>query len=530
MKLLDYLSDKRIMLLLIILIALALLDLRYGVHLGIEFAGGTQIPVTLANPVNPAEMATVINILQQRVSTFGLKEAIVEGVGNSQVYVSVPSVSGSEINSTINLIESQGVFQGVVGQAEALNGSSILQGSIGAIPPNQFNGNVSWGVNFFINQKAAEHFASVVFGHANEPIYMFLDRPTRAILLLNSSLITLQLSSLPGISEASALSAINNAVGLGNRTIPVELLDSNYANWQSLYPFFASHNNTYHEVILQDGVPSNITESLSRLNYTLVMLSAQNMTPKLGGGGIGTNNTFVLTWPAIGLLSSPLLSPDITNGSIGLSYQISGSAPSALPLQQKIDYASNQSKTIASILSGGSLPVHVIVDAPTTIGPTLGSRFLLVSGIAALLAVAAVSLVIVLRYRKPFLILPILLTTFAELFIIFSIIGLVGTIDLAAMAGMIAVVGTGVDAQIIITDEVLLEGKESSIKSRFGNAFYIIWLNAALLIIAMTPLLFSVSLVSIIGFAESTILGAILGVALTRPAYAAIIKRHFEKE
>jgi preprotein translocase subunit SecD len=78
---------------------------------------------------------------------------------------------------------------------------------------------------------------------------------------------------------------------------------------------------------------------------------------------------------------------------------------------------------------------------------------------------------------------------------------------------MIAVIGTGVDAQIIISDEVLNKTHaDMTMKSRLGNAFYIVWADAILLIIAMLPLFFSTSLVSVIGFSESTIIGALLGV------------------
>ena len=163
------------------------------------------------------------------------------------------------------------------------------------------------------------------------------------------------------------------------------------------------------------------------------------------------------------------------------------------------------------------------------IPPTLGSHFETISALALVIAILAVSATIGLRYKKMFLIVPIVFTTFAELFIILSIIGLVGTIDLAAVAGMIAVVGTGVDAQIIITDEVLHTAGEHALKYRLGNAFTIIWADAALLIIAMIPLMFSTTLVSIIGFAESTILGVLFGAFITRPAYGAIIGRHYSR-
>ncbi len=527
----DYVADRRILLLIVILASLAVLDVVYGIHFGIEFIGGTQIPITLATPVNPEQMSNLTNIITQRASTFGLKEVTVEGIGNDQIYVIIPSVSGAEINATINIIDSQGIFDGIVNGRDALNGTSILSGSIGAVPAQQVGTNVSWAVNFYVTSKGAKHFANTVFGQANQPIYMFLDRPANAILLLNTSLLSApQSGHINTYSQSSQISAMSEATAFGNQTIPIELLNPTASNWNSLETFFASHNTTYHKVILASSTPQNILSQLKNLNYTVVEESNANMTPQFVATGTLSQTLFVNSWPAIGLLSAPILSPDITNGSAGLSYEISGYAPTALNLQQKAAYANNQSKTIASILSGGALPVHVIVNTPTTIKPTLGSQFLLISGVAALLAIIAVAIFIMIRYRNLFLILPILLTTFAELFIIVSIIGLIGTIDLAAVAGMIAVVGTGVDAQIIITDEVLQGNKDTSVKSRFGNAFNIIWINAGLLILAMLPLLFSTSLVTIVGFAESTILGALLGVLITRPAYGAIIRRRYESK
>ena len=66
----------------------------------------------------------------------------------------------------------------------------------------------------------------------------------------------------------------------------------------------------------------------------------------------------------------------------------------------------------------------------------------------------------------------------------------------AAVAGMIAIVGTGVDAQIIITDEMLARRGEATMHTVLGNAYYIIWADALLLCLAMMPLFFSTSLVA----------------------------------
>ena len=78
-----YIKDRRIWPLIIIVVALVILDIHFGIHFGIEFVGGTQIPITLEHPVNVTAMSSLISALQQRVSTFGLKEITVEGVGAS---------------------------------------------------------------------------------------------------------------------------------------------------------------------------------------------------------------------------------------------------------------------------------------------------------------------------------------------------------------------------------------------------------------------------------------------------------------
>lgn len=521
-----YIKDRRIFPLIIIVVALLALDIVYGVHFGIEFVGGTQIPITLEHPVNITTMTTLISALQQRVSTFGLKQVTVEGVGSTNVYLTIPTISQSEVNQTIGIIQSQGRYQGIVNGKEAINGTGILKGSIGQIPASVSNGSVTWTVTFFITQSASSRFSSAIFGQANKPIYMFLDRPTSAIILINSSEIG---NATAAISEQKGLADMQQALSLKGDSLPIIVVSNSNSSIIAAQSELKRYRSNYTQLIYSSNIANSLISYASSLNYTLKGESKANMTPQILQ--LSVNESAVNTWPAVGLLTSPVLNPSITNGSQSQQYEISGAAPTSLNTQQRIAYANLQSKTIASILNGGALPVSIIVGTPSVVQPTLGSKFLYLSAIAFILAIIAVSSFIVIRYRKIFLITPILITTLMELFIIVSIIGLVGTIDLSAVAGMIAVVGTGVDAQIIITDEILEHGgKGTSVKSVLGNAFYVVWTDAALLVIVMLPLFFSTSLVTVVGFSESTIIGAILGVLITRPAYSAIVSRHFSGE
>jgi preprotein translocase subunit SecD len=148
----------------------------------------------------------------------------------------------------------------------------------------------------------------------------------------------------------------------------------------------------------------------------------------------------------------------------------------------------------------------------------------------------------------------------------------VATLDLASIAGIIAAVGTGVDDQIIITDESG-RNKIRDWSKRLKRAFFVIFTSAASTIGAMVPLVspelstlavgaaglgligytlqgrgknphylaigglaLAVSVIglglspsafalqAVQGFAITTILGILVGITITRPAYAKILE------
>jgi preprotein translocase subunit SecD len=100
------------------------------------------------------------------------------------------------------------------------------------------------------------------------------------------------------------------------------------------------------------------------------------------------------------------------------------------------------------------------------------------------------------------------------------------TIDLPTIGGLIAVIGTGVDHQIIIADETLAgkaDAKAYSLRKKIKMAFFIIFGAAATTIFAMFPLMF-IGIGFVRGFAITTIIGVLVGILITRPAYARIIE------
>jgi len=142
--------------------------------------------------------------------------------------------------------------------------------------------------------------------------------------------------------------------------------------------------------------------------------------------------------------------------------------------------------------------------------------------------VITVSGVVYARYTDTRVALPMIVTAVAEVVILLGFAALIRMpLDLSHVAGFIAVVGTGVDDLVIIADEVMDEGDVSServFQSRFRKAFWVIGAAAATTVVALSPLAV-LSLGDLKGFAIITILGVLIGVLITRPAYGDILRR-----
>jgi preprotein translocase subunit SecD len=159
--------------------------------------------------------------------------------------------------------------------------------------------------------------------------------------------------------------------------------------------------------------------------------------------------------------------------------------------------------------------------------PSLAEQFKPLSLLTGAAAVLAVALVVFLRYRKPKVAAPMLLTAAAEVYILLGFAAAVSLpLDLSHIAGFIAVIGTGVDDLVIIADEIMQQGEVNTsrvFESRFRKAFWVIGAAAATTIIAMAPLAV-LSLGDLQGFAIVTIVGVLIGVLITRPAYGDILR------
>ena len=211
-------------------------------------------------------------------------------------------------------------------------------------------------------------------------------------------------------------------------------------------------------------------------------------------------------------------------GKASTSIAITGPGTGA-SREDALDNARENMKKLQTILITGSLPLKLEIVKLDTISPILGKSFINNSLLIGLLAILVVSLVVFIRYRRLKITIPMFVTSISEVLLILGVASLIGwRLDIAAIAGIIAAVGTGVDHQIIITDEVL-KGSERYFnwKQKLKRAFGIIMSAYFTTLVAMTPLLFAGAGL-LRGFALTTIIGITMGVLITRPAFAAVIE------
>ncbi len=490
------LNWKILLLIIFVLGSMATLYFRPLTY-GIDIAGGVAIVAQTEHPVDSKTMELVVDSLQRRLNTLGLRDISVEAQGNQIVVVKVANVTMDEADSIRSVIENQGVFY--------MEFDGVIFGTgkdITYVGPYQIKPDNSWAVPFRISKEAAEKFAKLAKGKAGWPVDMFLDPPVNSLLIVPKSVYDVMNSTAFNAQAPQApflIERIHKALNISTITYTGQSADE------------IKRLAAGRQVVLVD-VPQSLYENLRALNVTV------KYVPRPKGA-----DDRVLIKQVLGLYGPYSLGEGLANGEPQTDVQISGSAPDRVT-------AEREARTVYTVLKSGSLPVKLNVIGMQFISPKLGENFKTQALYAGIGALVAVLLIVYFHYRKWRIAIPIASTSLFEVIIILGIAALIRwNLDLPSIAGIIAAIGTGVDQQIVITDELLggervtrITRRGSSLR-RIGRAFFIIFASAATTIAAMSFLL--VYFVGTLkGFAVTTILGVLIGILITRPAYAEVAK------
>ncbi len=512
-----------------------LLNTGNAFNFGIDFAGGTLFQIHLNEKVQNIE--EVENIIQNRLNWSGLSDIRVYGAESEFVFVIVPETRPEDVERIESLIKQQGRFEVLIDANLMFTGKDLVQvdqsSSLASFSEGS-QGSYQWHLPFVLSGSSAERFRNLAFHRC--PLisfeqnqydcaltYFFIDRPRDAVFIFTQELFELdKLGFEAGSIEHGIPMGSDMQEILLNIDAPYFVVSGNLTAEQehSLTELSRKKSNA----IIPSSLPAATREKLGAIGFTLKEFPDEKEK--------AIEQRMPWLWRVSGLQSIVRLQPSITGDNpyvntvqeapILTDLQITGQAPT-------YDEAVDERSKTKIILQSGSLPVSVESISSFYTSPTQGLDFLFKAAVTGLIVLCVVSVIIFVRYRSLKLSLAIIFTALVEAFVTTTLVSnLGGTIDLAAIAGIIAAVGTGVDDQIVISDE-LLRGRGAaervSLVRRIRNAFFIVIAAAATTLATMLPIIiFGSLMIRLIGFATAITLGVLVGVLVTRPAYGEIAK------
>jgi preprotein translocase subunit SecD len=276
------------------------------------------------------------------------------------------------------------------------------------------------------------------------------------------------------------------------------------------------------QAIVSPDIPDSVVTLLSSRGFEVAKGEARKNTPWL--------------WSVTNAKQIISLTEEVTNEDVAdVSKAEIFTTLSIRGIRTDAETARTDLEELTILLESGSLPTPVKSISKETISPSLGESFLneiILMGAVALVAVAAF---IVFRYRNLLLAAPIFGTVLAETVILLGFLSFTrNPLDLAAFAGLIAALGSGVNSEVVITDEIITksEAAQESLLQRVKSALFIITTSMITIVGVMGPIvLFSRSfpgLEKLYGYALVAIFGSIAGVLFTRPAFTRIVEKVVE--
>jgi len=476
-----------------------------------------------SNKISDQTRDEVTNLLQMRVDPAGLLGVQSRPMGANLVLFEVPAMDPERAKT---LLGQTGRLEAFIENTLVLTADDIEQ--VGSIKITETSGVYKYEVPLTISPDGANKFAAASQGKGNYPFVIYLDRPDDAILLFNNQLLTnmptdlaydntartfrITISGTQGVPESRSYDLLVSFIPISKDILDNETL-------QTIQEMSATKNRAIFLGSVNDfaeNVTDNIKAIFTENNVEYLPKTSETET---------TENWLQR---ACGLKSAPAISPDIA-GKASQNVEISGS-------RATYDSAEREASDLKTLLQQ-TLPVKVSFVGESSIPPRLGSEFALDVVKAAIAAVIAVGAMVYLRYRRPMIVGAIMLTIGSEVLITIGVAsGLFRqTIGLPEIGAIIAVIGTGVENQLIITDEILQKGlpkagpRPISLGGRIGKAFTIIFAAAATTIAAMVALFF-VGYGAMKGFAIVMSIGILLSVIVTRPAYSKIAEAIVTRE
>ncbi|MFY7695344.1 MAG: protein translocase subunit SecD [Cyanobium sp.] len=412
-------------LILALAIAAGALLATYGLRLGLDLRGGSQLtlqvlPAGSIQRVEQEQLEAVKDVLERRINGLGVAESTLQTVGNDQLVLQLPGeqdpTRAAKVLGTTALLEFRPQLPGSEKEFRSL---LPLKRQVEAI---------------LRTRRAPD--ASVEAGSSPPP-------PELAPEDLRKALIGLGLSVPEGTTELDQLELLEKEVN--KRMV-------------ALYgpPALTGKDLTGAGRVQQ---PSGSAWDVT-LNFNK---EGGDKFAALTKGLAGTDR----------VLGIVLDGRSISEATVGEQFKVAGITGGAASITG--NFTAEEARDLEVQLRGGSLPLPVKIVEVRTVGPSLGAANIRRSLLAGLAGLALVGLFMVVVYRLPGVVAVVALSLYALFNLaIYSLVPV--TLTLPGIAGFILSVGMAVDANVLIFERVKeeLRGGNTlirSIDSGFSRAF-----------------------------------------------------------
>lgn len=506
-----------------------------NIKLGLDFEGGTLLQIELQEQLSSDEISRIANILSQRIDPSGLKDFSVTPIGNQFIIVQLSETDSLEIEKIESRIRQQGKFEANLNGEIVFTGDEIrkvLRGETSYGVYKRGTNAFEWSLPFVLNEKATNSFTektfhqciTTSFDNAGKPIYecekttFFLDKPEALIVISEDQYAEDESELFEGNFKFNIAPQTNIDELIEDSILDVIVYDGNFDE-NILNNFLMKNKNT----IISSDLENNVVVYLEEKGFNVTKYEKQEMP---------------WIWDVTNAQQTINLTSGITNedvDDISQAQKFSNLAISGT--RESAEEAFSSLEELAILLESGSLPTPVKSISKETISPSLGESFKSLVIFMAILAFIVVGLVIVIRYRNIKLAIPIFIIGASEVLLNLGFIALIQRpLDLAAFAGLIAAIGTGIDSEIVITDEIISKTKKvkESLLQRAKAALFIIFVSAFTMIAVMLPITMFAraypGIDKLYGFAVVAMVGALIGAFITRPAFTKILQYITSKE
>jgi len=458
-----------------------------GLNFGVDIAGGYRVVLWPENSVTASAYADAISKLQARIDPYGLLGARFRTLGENYILCETTQLNGR----TKELLTKQGRLELFIGTGLVLTDEDIT--SFGA-PIS--GGPVYSSIPIKYTEEGGQKLKVVVEATGNSAGVVYLDRPSDAILIFGEG--TLEEPPQLTYDNSTQMFVVYSRQGL-QYTLLVPAIGTSLENLSpQALDYLINQAGTKQRVLLLGSMENfdNVREEIP------ASYQVENISRPKGESG----DKWIKR--ACGLISDYQENEGVGSGRIIVEANL------------------QDARDIRTILSS-KLPAEISIISETEVEASLGGGFVREALIAGAVALAGVFLLIYLRYRRWKICLAIIGIMMCEFVITLGATSALSlTLGLPELGGLLLVIGTGIDHQLIVTDEMLQGGSPQtenvSVGWRASRALTIVYVAMSVIIAATIPIAL-LGFSAIRGFTIITISGTILALLFTRSLHAKII-------